>query len=713
MNARLLDDFSGIASDWFWEMDENLRFSFFSERFESNSGFNVQSVIGKTREQLSAVVDDDEADWDTHLADLAARRPFHCFVYKVVRDDGLVRRMSTSGRPKFDPSGRFTGYRGVATDVTEAYEAAETLERQNRDLRVKEATLDQVQRMASIGAWEIDLASGAVRWSEEVYNIYEVPTDMPISKELAEGRFEGKARHDLQTGLAHIAKTGGRIDETAPFLTMNGNRKWVRWIAESDRTNGRATRLFGTFQDVTEERERAAVMKRLAHTDSLTGLANRTVFQNVLRSYTIGKNQHAGGFLLFLIDIDHFKLVNDTYGHDAGDKVLRFAARQLSLVFSDEAVIARLGGDELAVIAPDPDVTIDPHRLAEQLRDAFTVPVSFRGDCIDLTVSVGIARGPDHGRTEQEIMRSADLALYRSKRSGRDRATLYRSGFASELNERSRLLSEFKNPATRKRIQPFYQPMVDLGSGRHLGFEALMRWNHPSGERLAPSAFGCVFEDTRAARIATEVMVGSVVENVAEWANNDLATGRVSINLAIADLRDDGFLEMFFSEIERVGLTPDLFGVEITEGVVLGGREEAILKRLQTLARAGVEIALDDFGIGFASLTHLQQLPISVVKIDQAFLARPDLNARDLAVLKAVIELGHALSYATLAEGIESADQNRFLQLMGVQSGQGHYFAEPMAFDDVPTYLLNRFVETQVPAQGPAGNRYPATSVIR
>ncbi len=700
MDQRLLEDFAEIASDWFWEMDENLRFSYFSDRFEGTTGLNPALLLGKRRDELDTVRDN-FSDWKGHLDDLAAHRPFKDFTYRITLQSGESRWMRTSGQPQFDSDGRFRGYRGVATDVTRAHTTSLELERQNRELRVKEATLEQVERMASIGAWEFDTATRQLRWSDEIYKIYEISRDIPVDPEMALRSFPEKEATVMRGKLIDLIKNGGRFDEVLPFTGAIGTKRWVRWISETDRVDGRATRVFGIFQDVTQERERASVIKRLAQTDALTGLANRAVFQDVLKSFYRGSSGGSGFFTLFLIDIDHFKQVNDFYGHDAGDKVLRFAARQLAVIFTEDAVIARLGGDELAVIQPVADRSGDVLAWGEKIRAAFDVPVNFRGDSIDLSVSVGIALGPEHGSSEQEIMRSADLALYRSKRLGRDRCTLFEAGLTQELNERSKILNDFRAAASRNRIMPHYQPIVDLETRRHLGFEALTRWDHPQRGMLLPGAFACVFEDTKTARLVTRVMMTSVAEHVSTWLENGLEIGRISLNLCLADLRDDSFVDTFFSMLDRYALPADRFGVEITENVILGDREEAVVERINMLSQAGVEIALDDFGTGFASITQLQILPVDIVKIDRRFVCKPDLSAQDLAVLKSIIELGNALSYSTVAEGVETEDKCRFLALMGFHRAQGHLFGRPMPHDGVPAYMLANLAAS---ARGDSGS---------
>jgi len=703
MTRRLLEDFSEIASDWFWETDENLRFSYFSDRFEKVTGMDPAQVLGRRREELKTVRDNPVA-WRTHLENLDAHRPFRDFIYRLVRpEDGVTLWIRTNGQPVFDETGGFAGYRGVATDVTRAHENAAKLEKQNRDLLVKKATLEQVERMASIGAWDMDLSSNTMRWSQEIYRILDLPRHSVPSIGLARQAFPAKTYNKIRKALIRILRKGGQVEKTLKLVTTANNRKWVRWIAEADTIDGHATRVFGIIQDVTQERERSAEMRRLAHTDTLTGLSNRTAFQNVLKSLTGADRTEAEPFTLFLIDVDHFKHVNDFYGHDAGDEVLRFAARQLKALCGDDALIARLGGDELAVIKPQKMPDGDHVLWAEKIRDALLSPIVFNGNSIEISVSVGIAIRPEHGSTGQDIMCAADLALYHSKRCGRDQATVYDNTLTIELNERSQTLTEFRAAVCEKRIVPFYQPIVDMATGRHLGFEALLRWRHPSRGLLAPGAFACVLEEARCARIVTRTMLAAVAKDLLIWREHQLPVGKISLNLTSSDLRDDSFIDMFFPLLDETGLAAEQFIVEVTENVIFGDREKTIINRIEALSRAGVEIALDDFGTGFASLTHLQVLPVDIVKIDKTFVLKPTLSPQDIAILKAVIELGHALGFSTVAEGIEREEHFTLLKSMGCDRGQGYLFAKPMPGEDVPAYLLGNFVATGGHGSRPEG----------
>lgn len=694
MKDRLLEDFADIASDWFWETGEDLRFTYFSSRFQAMSGIAPKHLLGRRRDELETVRNNFD-DWKSHIEDLEARRPFQDFLYRTPRKDGSVMWVRTSGRPIFDEAGSFKGYRGVASNMSAAHETAEMLEKQNQELSVKEAIFEQVQRMASIGAWSIVVETGEMDWSEEIYKIFDLPTDQAPTLSGARGAFSGPARKDMLRQFFKVARQGGRIENSAPFVTGAGRKKWIQWIAEADTAVGPAKRIFGTFQDVTEDRERSAVMKRLAHTDSLTGLANRTMFQKTLKSFYDGKRNNPVPFLLFLIDIDHFKHVNDFHGHDAGDMVLRFAARQLLTLFGEDSTVARLGGDELAVICPQKSdlnasgaVSDETDMWAQKIKRAFGKSLIFHGNSIELSVSVGIAIGRKHGCNEMAIMRAADLALYRSKRCGRDRATVYEESLSVELNERSQTLGDFRKAAAKKHIMPYYQPIVDLATGKHLGFEALLRWDHPSRGLLAPGAFECVFEDTRSAQMLTNSMVQAIADDLSIWDAHQLSVGKISLNLSGADLRDDQFIDLLFSILERTGLKPDRFVLEVTENVIFGDKEADVVERINRLSETGVEIALDDFGTGFASLTHLQVLPVDIVKIDKSFILKPDLSAQDLAILKAIIDLGSTLGFSTVAEGIEQDHHCKLLRLMGCERGQGYLFSRPISATDVPNYLL-------------------------
>lgn len=686
MNDRRLEDFSDLGQDWFWEMDENLAFSYFSHRASEFLGVDSANLIGKTRSEVAGGALDDEI-WSGHLADLESRRSFEDFVYPRLRDDGTTMWIKISGRPFYDEDGTFRGYRGVATDVTLEMTAASKISDQTRELRRKEAMFSQVERLAGIGAWELDLATQELWWSREVYRIYEAPHRNPPSLDEAVAAYPEATRAPLMSAMERAQANGERYDLVLPFVTMKGNKRWVRAIGEAEIVDGVAQRLFGTFQDVTAAREQEEDIRKLALTDALTGLANRAAFQATLEDSIAEAGETGDKVVLVLADLDRFKEINDHFGHDMGDEVLREAAVHLTSLVRDTDIVARLGGDEFAVIMHVDNENASFGEIANRLIRDYAFSAEHEDRIVETAMSVGIAIYPDHAADLRELMRNADLALYHSKHAGRLRSTVFEPRMSDAFARKMSKIIAFRDALKAGEIVPHYQPVIDMASGRVTGFEALMRWLHPEQGVLAPGAFAPVFEDRELMAAIGAHMSQAVMTDMRRWTDLGLEFNRVGINVTEADLCDSQFCEKLKQQLTEFGLKPDQFVVEITENTVFSDESGNILSQVRELADLGIFIALDDFGTGSASLTHLKMLPVNILKIDKSFIRGISSNEENMAIVSAVVSLGKSLGYSTVGEGVEQAEEEDTLRDIGCQRVQGFLYAKPMPADEVGVFL--------------------------
>lgn len=686
MSDRRLEDFSDLGHDWFWEMDETLAFSYFSHGASEFLGADASDLIGKTRRQVAGDDVDDEF-WRDHMADLAARRPFKDFVYPRLCKDGARRWIKISGRPFFGEDGVFRGYRGVAADITAEKTAASTISDQTRELRLKEAMFSQVERLAGIGAWELDLRSWELRWSRQIYRIYEAPFGKEPTLDAAFSAYPEAARGPLVAAMEKAKANGKRYDLVLPFVTMKGNERWVRVIVEAEIVDGVAGRLFGTFQDVTSSREREEEIRKLALTDALTGLANRAAFQSTLEDCIAEASETGDKVVLVLADLDRFKEINDHFGHDMGDQVLREAAAHLTSLVRETDVVARLGGDEFAVIMHVDNETALLSGIADRLIRDYAFSARHKDRVVETAMSVGIAIYPDHADCPGELMRDADLALYHSKHAGRLCSTVFEPRMSDAFARKMSKIMAFKEALKSGQIVPYYQPVVDLGSGQVTGFEALMRWLHPEQGVLTPGAFAPVFEDRELMAAIGAHMSHAVMRDMRRWTELGLEFSRIGINVTEADLCDSQFAEKLERQLSEFGLRPEQFVIEITENTVFNDESGNILSEVRELAELGVFIALDDFGTGSGSLTHLKRLPVSILKIDKSFIRGISRNEENMAIVSAVVSLGKALGYSTVAEGVEDVSEEDTLRDIGCQRIQGFLHAKPMPADDVGIFL--------------------------
>ncbi|MGP9820723.1 sensor domain-containing phosphodiesterase [Salinarimonas sp. NSM] len=470
----------------------------------------------------------------------------------------------------------------------------------------------------------------------------------------------------------------------------DGRTLWLSSRGVEMRDADGRRRIVGVTFDITERKEAEDRAWRAANRDALTGLVNRASFQRSLEGAISDAARGSRRLAILLVDLDDFKDVNDSAGHDAGDALLREAGLRLADVGGADALVARLGGDEFALLVEgDADVG-HSLALAERIVARFRAPFVYGGRALSCRVSVGVAGFPDHAADPAELMKSADLALYAAKAQGRNRAAIYRPALREAVESRVALAAEIRAALGSDAIVPWYQPKVDLATGAVLGFEALARWHHPSRGLLAPGAFADAFEDAEIACAIGVRMVRAVVADLAGWLADGLEPGTVAINLSAAEFGRSDLPQTLFSILDEAGVPRWRLGIEVTETVFLGKRAGAVGETLARFAEAGLRIALDDFGTGYASLTHLKQFPVDDIKIDRSFVRDLERDAGDAAIVAAVIGLGRALGLRVVAEGVEDAGQAAMLRMMGCDEAQGYLYARPMPEQAVGLFLRER-----------------------
>lgn len=415
-------------------------------------------------------------------------------------------------------------------------------------------------------------------------------------------------------------------------------------------------------------------LREIVNLDPLTGLPNRRRFQEFMEIEVSAPNSERSG-ALGLLDIDQFKDINDTFGHDAGDKLLAVIAQRLSALENDRIFVARIGGDEFGLILSDVDQN-EVDTFFEIVLECIREPIDIGSTLRRCSASLGIAAYPQDASDAESLLKLADIALYHAKSLGRDRAELFQPHLKEAIDHRSSILTEIEDGLRDGQFHMYYQPIVPDAADLPVSLEALMRWDHPQRGIVGPNAFAVGFEDPSVRAALGMFMLERVFADVADMVASAMPFRRIAINLTNSDFRSDEFLDRFFQLSQETGISPGRFCVEVTEGMFLGRDQVRVEQGLQRLHKAGVEIALDDFGTGFASLTHLRQLPVDRLKIDRSFVANISTSQEDQAIVKGVIEIAHSLGKVVTAEGVETDDQVRLLSNMGCDHFQGWYFSK-------------------------------------
>jgi diguanylate cyclase (GGDEF)-like protein/PAS domain S-box-containing protein len=500
-------------------------------------------------------------------------------------------------------------------------------------------------------------------------------------------RLDAAAQIERDTAL-EAARSGGVGRFTVCYPVPGGGE--ARWydtiVSKLPADHDWPFRYLAISRDISEKREIEDQVRWKASHDDLTHLPNRAQFQLHLDRHVRQLGEE--GFALFVLDIDNFKTVNDTLGHDAGDRLLKTVAERLAAAVRQGDTVARLAGDEFAVIARDTRNEPGAIAIAERIFESLREPWLYQGRLGECRVSIGASLAPRHGDTAEELFKHADIALYDAKSRGKGQIAVFRPSMKSAVEKRNRQISLARHALSRDFVIPYYQPKVELSSGRVAGFEALLRWRHPTQGVQMPGTIQAAFEDLELASEITERMLSHVLLDMRRWLDRGLPFGHVAINVTAADLKQDDFADRLLESLRTHGLPHDCMQVEITETVFMGRGAEYVERALRLLHDSGIRVALDDFGTGYASLSHLKQFPVDTVKIDRSFLHDFALDPQNQAIINTVISLGHSLDIEIVAEGIETPEQERHLLARGCTYGQGYLYGKAVPALRVPRLLI-------------------------
>lgn len=455
---------------------------------------------------------------------------------------------------------------------------------------------------------------------------------------------------------------------------------------------GRLTSIGAASTDVTERKRAEAAAHKLAYYDSLTGLANRRLLEQHLRELRNDKDNGAQQAALLYLDLDGFKGVNDQHGHSAGDQVLSEIAKRLVTRERSQDLLSRISGDEFVMLLRGlhkNDARKYITSLCTQLVTLLSQPVSITDAAVELSVSIGVALWPDDAEDADSLMKRADRAMYQVKQHGRADFVFFEKWMQDQADRYGLLASRMRLGLENQEFALHYQPQVDLCSGRVLGVEALARWSPPDFGVVNPEEFISVAEQTGLIERLGEWVLDTACRQYMKWLNNGLSLSFISVNVSPRQFHSNNFCRMVASTLARHHMQPGALELEVTESVVIEDPEKTIAT-LNTLAATGITLAMDDFGTGYSSLSYLKRLPVTVVKIDRAFImALPD-NLDDARIVTAIVAMTQGMGHHVVAEGIEHEEHVQFLQKLGVGRGQGYHFAKPMPGSKLQDWAATR-----------------------
>ena len=574
-------------------------------------------------------------------------------------------------------------------------------ERAEAELRRAFALLDQHVNNTPLGVieWEQDCAAGAPprvrRWSGRAQAIFGWSEGEAVGRSAVElGLFhEGDAHRIADCGHDPIKDRKRHDSVSVRCATRERHIRHCQWYNSAIHPeDGGATTILSLVEDVTERMTALEDVYRLAHHDTLTGLPNRVMLQDRLTQALAGAQRHGKAVAVMMVDLDHFKNVNDALGHPVGDRLLQEVSKRLRGVLRESDTLARVGGDEFVLIQNDIREETAAATLATKLLGALTAAFDIEGNRLHVGASIGISRFPADANDPDTLLRNADMALYRAKHEGRNQFRFYGPEMNHALSATRSIESGLRAAIEYGMLELFYQPTFALDDGRLAGAEALIRWPHPKGGKVYPGDFVPVAEMSGLIVPLGEWVLREACRQAQVWRRRG-QTLRLAVNVSAVQLREANFAARVARILAECGLPPSALELEVTESVLLDPSKAAIAKTLREVVGLGVRLAIDDFGTGYSSLSYLKHFPFDRIKIDASFVRDIGMGRNSEAIVKAIIALSHSLGKAVTAEGVETDYQFGFLRGNGCDEAQGFLLASPH-----PAKEMGAILEAREPA---------------
>ncbi len=552
--------------------------------------------------------------------------------------------------------------------------------------------LNDFEEKASDWLWEVDKKDHLRHLSQKLIEATENNTEALLSVPyiyIIESLLDTKESSALSqfNRLTNAFRSYSDFSDITLPVIVKGETRWWSFSAKTLRDqNNKHNGWRGVTSDVSSAIIREKEMITQANTDTLTNIGNRYFFnQKLAQLCSESKSNKDRSCALMLLDLDNFKFINDAFGHAAGDSLLIEVSKRLKENIPSEAILARLGGDEFAVIIPHSATTEKMTRLSTQLKSIISQPWYYGDNQIEIHVSIGIAFTNNTINSIKSFLRASDLALYAAKEAGRDAIRFFKLEMEEAANRKSKILSEMRQSIANNEFILHYQPQFNLQTGKLIGFEALVRWQHPIQGMISPADFIPIAEESGLIVPLGAWVLEQACLEAAKWPS-DLS---VAVNVSIIQIERTDLLAEIKEVLARTQLPISQLEIEITESVLMTEQSPAF-DFLIGLKEAGIRIALDDFGTGFSSLSYLQNLPLDKIKIDQSFINLSDMDSKTCAIIRSITQLASALKLNTIAEGIEREGQCELLFDLGVNSGQGYLYSQPMPAENALAFIKTK-----------------------
>ena len=654
-----------VDADWTME--------FVSEGCVRVTGYHPRDLMYNGLVSYESVTHSEDQVWVREAVRnaLESRVPFD-LEYRIVHKDGDIRWVWERGTAVLDEQGRVIAVEGLIQDITERRNAVQALREAERRYRgLFDNAIEGIFRTTAEGHY-LDA-------NPALANIYGFGSPQDLMTSLRDIGRQLYVDPQRREEFMRIVRARGSVSGfESQVYRKNGD---IIWISENARalfdTDGRCIGYEGTVEDVTDRKLYQARIEQQANYDTLTGLANRSLLQDRLEQALITAGSYNSRLAVVFVDLDRFKFINDSLGHHIGDRLLKTMADRLESCVRDCDTVARLGGDEFVVLVTGQAAPDQVRAVVERMLAVVSQPWIIEQGEFNVSCSVGVALFPNDGTDAQTLLKHADSAMYRAKESGRNNFQFFTRELNTLMTERLEMESRLRRALERDQFLLHYQPRVDLGNGRIIGAEALLRWKLPEHGIIAPGRFIALAEETGLiVPIGKWVLKQACAQNKA-WQDAGLEPIVVSVNVSARQFRQDNLVRTVAEVLEETGLDAKYLELELTESMVMHDAAQ-LVAMLGELKRLGVQISVDDFGTGYSSLSYLKRFPVDRLKVDRSFVEHLGTDADDATIVRAIITLGHNLGLKVVAEGVEQDDQVSFLRLNQCDEAQGFIFCRPI-----------------------------------
>jgi diguanylate cyclase (GGDEF)-like protein/PAS domain S-box-containing protein len=666
--TTLLSNLPGMV--YRFRNDQGWTVEFMSDGAVELTGRPPSDFVNRSVREYGEMIhpDDRQRIWDEIQEAITQRRQFQ-FEYRLRTASGQQKWVWEQGRALSGSAENILRFEGFVTDITERVHA-------EAEMRKLSSAVQQTADCVLITNRD-----GVIEYVNAAFE-----TTTGYSRDEALGRKPNLVKSGLHDAPFYEQMWRVILDgQTYSDVFVNRKKNGELYYEEKTITplrddDGQVTHFVSTGKDITERMHAQERLQYLAHHDALTGLPNRVLFLDRLNHTLNRAHRHGRVVAIMFLDLDRFKYINDTLGHDVGDALLKAIAVRLRTCVREGDTVARFGGDEFAVLLEDVGQAQNVSAIADKVISAFTQPFVIESQELFVTPSIGISLFPTDGTTGAALLKNADAAMYRAKDAGKNNYQFYSVDMTAAAFERFTLETSLRHALAREEFALHYQPQIDLATGRIIGVEALVRWQHPTFGLLTPAHFITVAEETGAIVPVGEWVMRSAALQMMRWRRAGLDQLRISVNVSARQLNEPTFTERLTQMLEETALPPEALELEITESVIMKHPDQTI-ERLRELNARGVHFAVDDFGTGYSSLSYLRRFPIHTLKIDKSFIQDITEDSGDAEIVKTIIAMARGLKLAVVAEGIETREQLMFLQIHGCHAGQGYLISRPLSAD--------------------------------